>query len=322
MAVNQNNSLLLKQVQIAMLFLLHVLMLTSCSTYRIANHHVTRTFERSGMQHDVVTINDNEVDYWDTQADKPVLLLIHGFGSSASFQWFKQIKALEKDYRIIVPNLLYFGDSKPLSGTKYDLQQQVDMLHDLMAFLKVDRLHVCGVSYGGLVAAEWARQFPHSMLSLTLFDAPLKFYDITDVEAICTKYGTQTVQDFFVPENGKGMKKLLSAGFRKPPAVPAVFLESFLEAQYGPNAEHLKKLLVQLQSDEEHYARMNYGFPCPVLLIWGEGDDIVGVNRGNQLHRYLIGSEFYVIPKTKHLPNLERPKQFNAIFLEFLNGVN
>lgn len=294
-------------------------MLSSCSSYKLANGHVHRKLERAGMTHYLSDIGDNRISYWDNGSDKPVLLLVHGFGSTASFQWFKQIAALTKDYRIIMPNLLYFGQSKPLTGNKYQLQDQVDVLSDLLNELKVDSFHLCGVSYGGLVSAELAREYPEKLLSLTLFDAPLKFYGKRDIEAICTKYGTETVQDFFVPKDGKGMKTLLSAGFKRTPPIPALFLESFLDAQYLPNSDHLKNLLIQLQADEVMYAKRSYVFEFPVLLIWGEDDDIVSVQRGQQLHEYLIGSEFHVIPKTKHLPNLDKPRAFNKLFIDFLN---
>ena len=37
-------------------------------------------------------INGDTIEYWDNETDKPALVLVHGFGATTRFQWFKQVE--------------------------------------------------------------------------------------------------------------------------------------------------------------------------------------------------------------------------------------
>lgn len=197
---------------------------SSCSTYRLINHHVQSKFSKAGLHQKVIKTGAYQIDYWDNETDKPVIVLVHVFGATASFQWLRQLSALKKEYRIIVPNLLYFGESRPLAENTFDLQSQVEHINALLDTLNIDQFILFGVSYGGLVSGEIARQSPERIEKLVLFDAPLKFFGKTDIQFVCEKYEVDKIEDFFVPSDYRGMKKLVKAGFHHPPPVPSIFL--------------------------------------------------------------------------------------------------
>ena len=292
---------------------------SSCSTYSVVNHHVQSKFSRAGLHHHIIETEASQMDYWDSETDKPAIVLIHGFGATASFQWLRQLNTLKEDYRVIVPNLLYFGDSRPLTESTFELQSQVEHVTTLLNALEIDQFIICGVSYGGLVSGEIARQNPKRVAKLILLDAPLKFYGAPDIDFVCQKYEVEKIEDFFVPYDYRGMKKLVKAGFHHPPPVPGIFLKSFYKEQYESNASELRLLLISLQSEEEKYAQMDYLFPFPVLLLWGKEDDIVQTKRAFELNEYLSNSQLQVISRSKHFPNLERHRKFNRHLMQFLH---
>jgi pimeloyl-ACP methyl ester carboxylesterase len=45
------------------------------------------------------------------RVEKPALVMLHGFGSTAVWQWYKQIPALQPFFDVYVPDLLFFGQS-------------------------------------------------------------------------------------------------------------------------------------------------------------------------------------------------------------------
>ena len=58
----------------------------------------------------------------------------------------------------------------------------------------------------------------------------------------------------------------------------------------------------------------------PVLVIVGRQDEFTPVSKAEEMHAALPNSKLAVIENAGHMPNLERPEEFNEIVLEFLSG--
>lgn len=299
------------------LFVLCIL-LTTCTTFTIADKYTSARLKKKQCILNTILVDDVSVEYWDNGNEKPVLVLIHGFGATPEFQWYKQIKALEKDYRLIIPSLLYFGETQPVGSHKYEIQDQVALITGLLDSLQIKTAHICGVSYGGLVAGELTRQHPERVRKLVLFDAVLKYYSHVEIKQLCKAYEISDFKELFVPADEKDLRRLLKVAYKTPPPVPAFLLKSVQKEIYQENREHLKLLLEAMHSKMNFFQAQDYKFNNKTLLIWGEQDDVVSVKTAKKLNKHLINSKLVVIPKTKHMPNLEKPRLFNSIITEFL----
>ncbi len=51
----------------------------------------------------------------------------------------------------------------------------------------------------------------------------------------------------------------------------------------------------------------------PTLIIWGFDDWIIPVRAALSLHRRIPGSRLEIFERTGHVPQLERPRRFNAL---------
>jgi len=60
------------------------------------------------------------------------------------------------------------------------------------------------------------------------------------------------------------------------------------------------------------------GAPLPVMIVWGEEDDIIPLKEGQQLHSLLGDSELEIVQGAKHVPHWERPDAFNGLLTDFL----
>ena len=123
-------------------FLYHtclILFISSCSCVKIADRKVSKKFERPNLKYKIKEVKNYHIHYWDSESDKPVIVLISGFGVAARFQWYNQVKKLEGRYRVIVPNLLYFGGSRPINGSHYTVENQVDMVLALLNCSLIDK---------------------------------------------------------------------------------------------------------------------------------------------------------------------------------------
>src|SRR5262249_14439136 len=58
----------------------------------------------------------------------------------------------------------------------------------------------------------------------------------------------------------------------------------------------------------------------PVLLIWGEGDRLLPVERARLALRRLPGARLVVVEGAAHAPQAEQPEAFNRALEGFLDG--
>ncbi len=97
------------------------------------------------------------------------LVLIHGLGCSGA-DWAFQVAALEKQFRVIVPDLPGSGHSPPPRG-EYTIAGCASALWSLLDHLDVSRTNIIGFSLGGAVALEMAAQRPASVPRLGLINS-------------------------------------------------------------------------------------------------------------------------------------------------------
>ena len=56
----------------------------------------------------------------------------------------------------------------------------------------------------------------------------------------------------------------------------------------------------------------------PTLIVWGRQDGLVALADGERFNKDIAGSKMVVIEQCGHVPNAEKPGEFNAALLKFL----
>lgn len=104
--------------------------------------------------------------------DGTALLLLHGWPQTW-YMWRAVIPPLAAaGYRVIAADLTGLGDStRPAEG--YDKMNVARDMAELMAALGHDAYGVVAHDWGGPVAFALAAQFPHRVLAMAIFDAPV-----------------------------------------------------------------------------------------------------------------------------------------------------
>jgi pimeloyl-ACP methyl ester carboxylesterase len=89
----------------------------------------------------------------------------------------------------------------------------------------------------------------------------------------------------------------------------------------SPGARHaLLQTARQLRRLDADALASRYGkIELPVLVIWGQYDEIVPLHIGHRLHSALPDSELVVIPDSGHIPIEEHPHETVTAILNFLN---
>jgi pimeloyl-ACP methyl ester carboxylesterase len=107
--------------------------------------------------------------YYEQMGKGRTIVLVHG-GLVDSRLWDDQFKEFAKRYRVIRYDLRGFGKSDaPLASFS-----PIEDLRALLAFLKVEHATVVGVSLGGMIATDFALEYPETVEALVLVGSGLR----------------------------------------------------------------------------------------------------------------------------------------------------
>jgi 3-oxoadipate enol-lactonase len=114
---------------------------------------------------------DNLSLNYETYGDpaNPVLLLIHGIGADHAMWKPQSVSLPSSGYFVIIPDLRGHGESGVPEN--FRITDCAHDLHDLLGILHIERVHLIGVSMGGMVAQQFVADYPHQALSQIIVDS-------------------------------------------------------------------------------------------------------------------------------------------------------
>lgn len=257
--------------------------------------------------------------YYSNEPGKPYLLMLHGMGMNGKTNWTNQVPALSKQFNLVVPDLIYFGESTSPSGD-YSPDFQAAQIHEAIALLNVPKgLNVAGFSYGGLVAALYNNAYGSEIHKLVIIDAPLKFYSIAMCDSIAKAYRVPAISHLIIPENGPEFKAMQSAIMYRSFPVPKGIRKKLLMYVFDKGKQTKELQMNYLAAHESYYQQLDYGLAtADVLFIWGKKDGIIPLSVGENLHKAFPNSKLLVIKKAKHDAPFGQHKKVNRAITDFI----
>lgn len=110
---------------------------------------------------------------WRESGAGPVLVLLHGLGGSR-LSWEPQLRDLANSCRVVAWDQPGYGDSAPLDG-EVTFTAFADAVVDFIDMIGAAQVHLCGISFGGMIAQYVAARYPQRLLSLTLLSTSPAF---------------------------------------------------------------------------------------------------------------------------------------------------
>jgi len=288
------------------------------SPVRIHGAWLRRRFRAAGLREHQVELDSGSVHCWAGGSGPPVMLL-HGFGASALWQWYPQVPALARGFRLILPDLLFFGDSTS-SRAERTVRFQAAAMLQLAEHLGFRRFHLVGLSYGGFVSLAMASLRPERVGRLCLVGCPGHAMGPEEVERLLRRFGASHVRDILLPRGPEGVRRLIRIAWHRPPRVPGFLLRDTYDVLFCRQVEQQSELLDSLLSEAGSAPAPPWPLPHPVLILWGEHDPIFPSYLADRLRAQLGDTaERTVLNGTAHAPNVEVPARFNRLLMEFLN---
>lgn len=238
----------------------------------------------------------------------PTVILLHGLGGSSQV-WQLNIAALAEKYHVVVPDQIGFGKSdKPL--VNYRIRTYVDFLDQFCKQLRIERASLVGNSMGGWIAAAFTAAFPDRVDKLMLVDAagykPPKDLDTR------TFYGLN-------PTTREGMKVLVAKVFYNKLFLTDAAIDQSIAARLAAGDGYtINSITESIIRGEDFLDDTVKTIERPTLLIWGRQDGLVPLAEGEHFNRDIAGSKLVVFDQCGHMPQIERPADFNAAVLKFL----
>lgn len=113
-------------------------------------------------------------DFTDPWSSAGTILLQHGYARSSRF-WYGWVPYLARYYKVVRPDLRGHGES-PVDfapATDSTLSGYVDDVLALLDELKLDAVHYCGESFGGVIGMVLAAEHPDRVRTLSMVSAPV-----------------------------------------------------------------------------------------------------------------------------------------------------
>ncbi len=262
--------------------------------------------------------------YWVLGQGSP-LLLIHGLGASCEY-WQYNIRGLSQGCRVYAFDLPGFGRSdKRIEDLSLDFAGE--FLAAFMDRQRVDRASLVGNSLGGVVSLQFAVRFPHRLEKLVLVSSggwgrelplPFRLLNIPVLgELMAWAWGTRP-----------GMRRSLRSMVYDPQDITDEFIDQMAELARLPGAKEMLLSVARTGIDLrgqnmrllEPLLRRVPEIEAPTLIIWGAQDPIIPVAHAHIAHQMIKNSQLHILDRCGHVPQIEKPEEFNQLMLDFLRG--
>ncbi|HLJ82445.1 MAG TPA: proline iminopeptidase-family hydrolase [Ktedonobacterales bacterium] len=268
----------------------------------------------------------------DTGTHAPILIL-HG-GPGAPHDYLENLEALtDAGRRVVFYDQLGCGNSDQTHQPEmYTVGLFVEELGEVRRALGLDRCHILGQSWGGMLAMEYALTQPTGVLSLVIADSPASM-SLWVAEA-------NRLRAELPPEVQATLLKHEAAGTTDDPDYQQAMLAFYQRhvCRLNPYPEFVQRAFERISP--EVYGTMNGPsefhvigtlkhwditsrlgeISLPALLISGRYDEATPLIV-EQVHRGIPGSEWVLFEHSSHMPHVEEAERFRAVVNEFLDRV-
>ncbi|MER6094461.1 alpha/beta hydrolase [Streptomyces sp. NPDC001728] len=262
---------------------------------------------------------DAETAYED-RGEGPALLLVHGHPFDHTM-WQPQTDRFSRTHRVIAPDLRGYGrtplGAKPEAATP-DRTLLGDFAEDLVALLDeldIDECVLAGLSMGGQIAMELYRSHPGRVRGLVLADT----FPAAETE------GGRTARNAMAD-------RLLAGGAEAMREYADEVLDRMVAPYNTHAAPHVHRMMrstdpagaaaaLRGRAERPDYRELLTTVAVPALVVVGRDDSYTPVTDAEDMHALLPDSTLAVIERAAHLPNLERPEEFNDVLERYLHSL-
>lgn len=253
---------------------------------------------------------------WDKVGSGPAVVIVHGTPWSA-FNMRHLIDGLAADYSVYFYDLIGYGQSDQSAGD-VSLAIQNRLLTALLDYWQLDFPMIIGHDFGGATVLRThllnGRDFSKMVLIDPVAVSPWgsSFFKHVQQHEAAFAGVPDYIQDAIV------RAYVQTAAYQ--PLDTGTLDQIVKPWSSGDGKAAFYHQIAQADSAFTDEVQQRYGeINRPTLILWGEEDTWIPVEKGAQLHTMIPKSQFHIIPEAGHLIIEERPGQLLNHIRPFLS---
>ena len=238
------------------------------------------------------------------------LVMLHAVGTSGRL-WWQHVPRLARRFRVLAVDLPGHGQSPKTEGSLSIEGMSAELYRTLQA-LNLLRVHLVGLSLGGMVAQMLAVDHPSSVSSLTLCDT---LCEVGPPQAQVLEERARAVEEGGMSALVKSiLERWFSPGFSaRRPDVVAEVEKLLLAADPVVNAQTWRAI------GRLNVASRLPNLHLPALVINGSLDNSIPPGEGERLAN-LLEARLVELPGCAHMAPLEAPERFMDLLEPFVSN--
>lgn len=255
----------------------------------------------------------------------PAVLMLHGGGPGASglSNYSRNVQALARHFRVLVPDLPGYGRSSKDIQAADPFGDAASAMVGLLDALDLPNAHVVGNSLGGAVALRLALDHPGRVGRLVLMGP--------GGIGVAQGQPTAGLMRLLTYYSGEGPSYEKLCTFIKQDLVydASSISEEMLRERFESSIDPavVAHPPLRLPQDPAVFKRMDFlldprlpGFDHPTLILWGLEDRVNPSAAGPALQAKLPAADLFLFSRTGHWVQWERAAEFNATVSAFLGA--
>ncbi len=235
---------------------------------------------------------------------------VHGAGGSSNI-WFKQIKAFNKHFNVLLLDLRGHGSSKGSISNTYTFKAIANDIIEVLDFLQLQQSHFVGISLGTIIIRQLAETHGSRVQSMIMGGAILKM-----------NFRSQILMKL-----GNATKYIL----------PYLILYKFFAFVIMPNKNHKQSRLLFINEAKKLYQKefmkwfkltatinpvlrwfRQIELPIPTLYVMGEEDYMFLPAVKKVAEKHISTAKLAVIRNCGHVVNVQEWQIFNTTVIQYL----
>lgn len=270
-------------------------------------------------------VNSHLINYA-ISGEGPPLLLIHG-GNIGWGQWYPNIPELAKHFKVYAIDLPGAGRSSRINYAFLDLEKDlVDLVDRFIKILGLGKISILGSSIGGWISLKIALRCGPDLDKLILTNC-VGFTDfVRTSDKIIGIYPLAFILSKTILKpyrSNKNIEKFLRDVFyNKNLDLKREFIDYFYETmRTSHNLLFISRLSSFFGMRKEFFLRNDLPkVKNKTLIIWGNKDKLMPVDRNQENFSLIPNSEVRVIRDAGHIPSIEKSSEFNKLVIDFLRS--
>lgn len=255
-----------------------------------------------------VDVLGQKIRYHET-GQGPNLIFLHGLGSSSEI-WAANIGPLAEKYHVYAVDQIGFGRSdKPLID--YKIQTFVEFLQGFMQAAGISKASLVGNSLGGWIAADFAAQHPEMVDRLVLVDAA----------GMRPVGGMGKLPVDLNPSSLVSMRQIMEhVVYDKQFVTDALVRHAFEAHLRNGDGYTIEQTLAGVFAADQFEDEKARNIHAPTLVLWGHDDALIPLSSAERFQKAISGAKLVVLNQCGHVPEIEKPQEFNQALLDFLGS--